>query len=120
MIKTLLLVLTGLLGVALWPNHRSISKRIGVSATKTELKSLKATVEFYRIEHGEYPKTLEALAISTNGKKALLRKVPKDPWGNNYVYKNMTTKIFIYSHGDPEGNNNFKVVITKDDGTVPK
>ena len=48
-----------------------------------------------------YPDTLEQLA---EGPNALTKEVPKDPWGNDYIYKKEgNRKITIYSAG-PDGS----------------
>jgi general secretion pathway protein G len=65
---------------------RSDSARIQIAA-------LGASIDLYRLEVGSFPPTLEALVVKPSGqdrwdgpyiKKKL---IPKDPWGNDYIYR---------------------------------
>jgi len=62
-------------------------------AAKIQIESLGVGIDLYRLEVGAYPPDLQALVEKPDGvdkwngpylKKTL---VPKDPWGNEYVYR---------------------------------
>ena len=54
---------------------------------KAELRSLMTAVEMYRMQFKSYPDSLEALVNNPKGRRFLdSTRVPKDPWGNQYVY----------------------------------
>ena len=61
-------------------------------AARVQIGNLSAAIDLYRLEVGTYPPTLEALVVSPGSEKwngPYLRKLklPKDPWGNEYVYR---------------------------------
>ena len=62
-------------------------------SARIQIEALGASIDLYRLEVGAFPPTIEALVKKPNGvdkwngpyiKK---RVVPKDPWGNDYVYR---------------------------------
>jgi general secretion pathway protein G len=68
-------------------------------AAKTQIETFKLALAQYYLDVGSYPSESEGLAAlrekpssETAAKKwngpYLEKKVPKDPWGNEYVYKN--------------------------------
>ncbi|RTZ72752.1 MAG: type II secretion system protein GspG [Gammaproteobacteria bacterium] len=67
-------------------------------AAKVQIEDLSAALDMYRLDLGNYPKELSALVESSgsnwNGPYLKKRKLPKDPWGNDYVYR------FPGEHGD--------------------
>ncbi len=74
-------------------------------AAKVQIKNLEGALQMYRLDSGDYPTTeqgLDALvqkpSIGETPKNwregGYLPKVPKDPWGNAYVYTSPGT------HGD--------------------
>jgi len=78
-----------------------------VSAARIQIESLVSALKMYKLDNGSYPGTdqgLEALInqpqsgdVPKNWRKGGYLekgKVPKDPWGNDYVY------IFPGAHGD--------------------
>lgn len=62
-------------------------------AAKSEIKNLSNVIGVYRLDVGRPPPNLEALitkpsdAKKWNGPYLEKRTVPKDPWGNDYVYR---------------------------------
>ena len=48
-------------------------------------------VTTYRQQHGELPEGLEAL---TDGDQPFLHEIPRDPWGNEYIYRVTTDEEF--------------------------
>jgi len=67
-------------------------------AARVQIEDLSAALDMYRLDLGNYPKELNALVESTgsnwNGPYLKKKKLPKDPWGNDYVYR------FPGEHGD--------------------
>ncbi len=67
-------------------------------AARVQIEDLSAALDMYRLDTGNYPKELNALVESTgdnwNGPYLKKKKLPKDPWGNDYVYR------FPGEHGD--------------------
>jgi len=62
-------------------------------SAKVQIENLSAGLDLYRLEMGRYPPSLEALvepppgADNWNGPYLKKKQIPKDPWGNEYVYQ---------------------------------
>jgi general secretion pathway protein G len=58
---------------------------------RTQMDILALALDSYRLDVGEYPAALDELVQSAsprwNGPYLQKGKVPKDPWGNDYVYQ---------------------------------
>ena len=57
---------------------------------RTQMEIFKLALDSYRLDFGEYPPSLEKLLEKDDkGRGPYLQKgkVPKDPWGNDYVYQ---------------------------------
>lgn len=76
------------------PMYMNYVKKANIGAAKTQIKLLEDALTGYRLDIGSYPDTdsgLQALIenIGDNEKWAgpyLKGALPKDPWGNSYVY----------------------------------
>ncbi|MCH9670909.1 MAG: type II secretion system major pseudopilin GspG [Gammaproteobacteria bacterium] len=61
-------------------------------AAGVQIESLGTGIDLYKLEVGQYPPTLEALVSKPagvdrwNGPYMKKSVIPKDPWGNEYVY----------------------------------
>lgn len=62
-------------------------------SARIQIEALGASIDLYRLEVGSFPPTLKALVEKPSGVERwtgpyLKKKViPKDPWGNDYVYR---------------------------------
>lgn len=62
-------------------------------SARIQIEALSASIDLYRLEVGGFPPTLEALvekppAVNNwNGPYLKKNVVPKDPWGNDYIYR---------------------------------
>ena len=69
---------------------------------------LQKNVELYRLQNGRFPSNAEGLEVLVrpNRGKPLMDKLPKDPWGQDYVLvlpgQKNPTKFDVYSRG-PDG-----------------
>jgi general secretion pathway protein G len=90
-----LVILAVLAGVVL-PKFSGQSQDARVAATKAEISVLDGALDRFEIDNGRYPNSnegLDALVIapqgSTSWKGPYLKKpeVPKDAWGNAYIYQ---------------------------------
>ncbi|WP_116475457.1 type II secretion system major pseudopilin GspG [Zobellella maritima] len=91
------LVILGLLASLVGPQ---VFKQLGGSKTKTaslQIKELGTALDLYRLEVGRYPSSSEGLeALLTrptdtrgwNGPYLTKKNIPRDPWGNDYQYRN--------------------------------
>lgn len=67
-----------------------------IEAAQIQILSFAQTLEFYRMDNGEFPSTEQGLlallerpndAKNWNGPYLNKRVLPNDPWGNDYVYR---------------------------------
>ena len=99
----IVIIIIGLLGALLYPK---LTGRVGEArqaTTKQQIEGFSNALEMYKLDTTKYPtqeQGLEALVIQPQGitswKGSYLKKkfIPKDPWGNNYVY------TYPGEHGD--------------------
>ena len=100
----MLLVLTilSLLAGLVFPRMMHHGQDAKLKATKVQMKALEEALGLYEMDQGGFPKGtsgLSALVVKPAGASnwhKYLKQVPKDSWGNDYVY------VFPGKH-DPEG-----------------
>ena len=109
-------VIIGILLVLIVPNVVGRSEEARVTATKADMRTIGNALELYRLDNSYYPSTqqgLEALVTRPTGfpearnwgPQAYLKKLPKDPWDNDYVYTNegMTFELISLGADGKEG-----------------
>ena len=91
------LVILAILAAIVVPRIMSSPHKAKVTATETQIRDFETALALYKLQNGSYPTTaqgLDALAkkptIAPAPKnypdKAYMDYIPKDPWGNNYIY----------------------------------
>ena len=106
-------VILGLLAALVVPRIGPQVAEAQRTAAATQIKSMEDALEMYRMHNGFYPSTqqgLEALVTAPTTSPVpkrymdggYIKKVPEDPWGNPYVYRNTNGRILIMSYG-PDG-----------------
>jgi len=99
------IIILGILAGLIVPRIMEDPDKAKVVKAKLQIESFSAALKRYKLDNGDYPSTdqgLQALVEKPSvGKipnrypeKGYLPKVPKDPWGNDYVY------ICPGEHGD--------------------
>ena len=103
-----------IIGAIVAPNIIDKFSGVQEDVARTEIKRIKSTLGFYKLENFNLPSTeqgLQALVTKPSGSpepsarwKKQLESVPVDPWGNPYQYLNPGTRddIDIFSYG-PDG-----------------
>lgn len=80
-----------------------------VKAARVALTTIEKAIDVYKLNHGDYPESLDVLTAPTNDKPALLEaKALLDPWNRKFVYDleqrfPKTGKPLIYSQGAEPG-----------------
>ena len=105
----LVVIIIGILVAMLVPNIAGRSEQARKTAARTDIESnISTALDLYRMDIGQYPTTEQGLsALMTaptaspvpaqwNGPYLKKKKIPKDPWGHDYVY------VFPGTH-NPEG-----------------
>jgi len=92
------IVILGLLAAVVLPNLTGKSEEAKRKLTCVQMKNLTESLKMFKIDNGRYPTTEESLkSLIVNPNPELLlsystsgyledKKVPKDPWGRDYVY----------------------------------
>jgi general secretion pathway protein G len=73
------------------PLYLNYIKRANVGAAKSQIKMVEDALTGYRLDMGTYPESLDCLSENVDGDEKwagpyIKPAVPKDPWGNEYVY----------------------------------
>jgi len=96
----LVVVILGILAGAVVPVFQGRSEQARVGRAKTDIATYGTQVDLYALDHNDkYPGNLAELV---SAKKKYVQQVVKDPWGNDYVYKNSGASYEISSAG-PDG-----------------
>jgi general secretion pathway protein G len=107
----IVVVILGLLASLVVPNLIGQGERAKQKLVCVQMKSLKDALDSFKIEEGNYPLTeegLKALIKNPNPQKYKnypkdgflgSKKLPKDPWGGDYIYVNQNGNIDIISLG---------------------
>ncbi|HOD51413.1 MAG TPA: type II secretion system major pseudopilin GspG [Candidatus Hydrogenedentes bacterium] len=84
------IVILGLLAALVAPRFLEVADEAHVNTAKAQISHFKTALTQYKLELKKFPSTsegLEALINNEKSKKFLdSDAVPKDPWGNPYVY----------------------------------
>lgn len=90
-------VILGILAAIVVPRLLNRPDQARVAKAKTDIKGLESSLGLFKLDNGFYPSTEQGLRAlvekPTVGRiptkfpdGGYLKKVPKDPWGNDYVY----------------------------------
>ena len=90
---TILGLIAAAVGVAVIPQLNAAK----VDRAKLDMGSIQNALKLYYAKKGNYPDTATGLKalVDTN----TLEELPKDPWGNDYMYLNEGGKPVIISYG---------------------
>ncbi len=87
----LVVVIIGILvGVAV-PKLSGRVKQSQVAAARAGIENVSTALRLYELDMGQFPSSLQGLVQNPGGTKGwrgpyLEKGMPKDPWGNDYVY----------------------------------
>lgn len=105
------LVIIGILATTVLPNFLDAPDKARVSKAKQDISAIESALTLYKLDNFNYPTDgeglralIEAPEDSQNWQEGgYIERLPKDPWGNDYLYKNTEGKIEVYSLG-ADGN----------------
>ena len=106
-------VILGILAALVVPQVMNRPDQAKVTVAKGDIKAIGAALDMYKLDNYAYPSTqqgLDALVEKPGGnpqpknwnRDGYLKRVPKDPWGNEYQYLSPGTKggqYDLYSYG---------------------
>ncbi len=83
------LVIIGTLVAIIAPRLVERADEAKVEASKAQMGNLAQALKLYRLHNHHYPSTsegIEALVQPSSGGKRYMDRVPKDAWGNHFIY----------------------------------
>jgi len=89
----LVLVILGILAAIVVPRFSGHSERARIQAAATQIKSFETMLNNYEVDVGQFPRSLNDLLVQPrdannwHGPYIQSDAIPKDPWGNDYMYK---------------------------------
>ena len=90
----LVMVILGILAAVVVPKLVGRSEDAKIAAAKTDISNLSGALDQFEIDNGRFPTSeegLNALVENPSGlttwKHAYVNKLPKDPWGQPYIYR---------------------------------
>jgi general secretion pathway protein G len=105
-------VILGILAALVVPQVMNRPDQAKVTVAKGDIKAIAAALDMYKLDNFNYPSTqqgLSALVEKPSGnpqprnwnRDGYLKRVPKDPWGNDYQYLSPGTQgqFDLYSLG---------------------
>ncbi len=109
----LVLVILGVLAAIVVPKFAGRTEQARTTAANSQISTFGTVLDAFEVDNGYYPKGKNGIqdlvsqprdARKWNG--PYLKEVPKDPWGNDYIYecpgKNNPTSYDVMSMG-PDG-----------------
>ena len=112
---TILGLIAAAVGVAVIPQLDAAR----VDRAKLDIQNIQGAFKLYYAKKGGYPDTATGLKalVDTN----TLEEIPKDPWGNDYMYLNEGGKPVVISYGSDGaqgGEGNAADISSKDLGSA--
>ena len=92
----LVLVILGILAAIVLPRFTNRTKQAQIAAVQTQIATFKTALDAYEVDNGYYPKGKSGLmdliqqprdAQNWRGPYLSADAIPKDPWGNDYIYE---------------------------------
>lgn len=92
----LVLVILAALAAIVTPKFTKRSEQARITATRTQISQFEVALDAFEIDMSRYPTTVEGLRALVERPTSdadewqqpyLKRDVPKDPWGNEYMYR---------------------------------
>jgi general secretion pathway protein G len=113
----LVLVILGILAAIVLPKFGKRTLQAQMAATQTQIASFKTALDAYEVDNGFYPRGKNGLmdliqqprdAQNWRGPYISSDSIPKDPWGNDYIYecpgRHNPTSFDLSSQGPPGEN----------------
>jgi len=114
----LVLVILGILAAIVLPRFTNRTKQAQTAAAQTQISNFKVALDAFDVDNGYYPKGKNGLqdlivmprdAENWHGPYLQTDAVPKDPWGNDYIYecpgRHNPTSYDLSSMGPPGEDN---------------
>ena len=98
----LVVIIIGILASMVVPSFVGRSRQARNEAAQGDIASLGVALDLFELDNGRYPGSLgELLTGGGSGQQKYLKAgtVPKDPWGNEYIYSGSGDTYTLKSRG---------------------
>ena len=101
------MVIIGLLVALVGPNVMGRAEKAKPQAARAQIENLASALEMFKLDTGRYPTEEEGLAVLRQAPSGadrwdgpyLRKRVPKDPWDRDYVYRRSGKEFEVLSYG---------------------
>jgi general secretion pathway protein G len=93
------IIILGLLASFVLPSLTHKGEEAKQKLTCIQMKSISSALKMFKIDNSVYPTTEEGLNYLATKNYFEDKKIPKDPWGQNYIYTNLEDNFEILSFG---------------------
>ncbi len=93
------IIILGLLASFVLPSLTSKGEDAKQKLTCIQMKSISSALKMYKIDTSKYPSTQEGLKLIADKNYFEDKKIPKDSWGNPYIYTLTDNSFEIISLG---------------------
>ena len=90
----LVLVILGVLAAIVYPKVAGRGEQARVTSTQTQISAFRTALDAFEVDNGFYPRGRSGLMDlvqkprdAQNWRGPYLDSIPKDPWGNDYIYE---------------------------------
>ncbi|HNR94219.1 MAG TPA: type II secretion system major pseudopilin GspG [Kiritimatiellia bacterium] len=101
----LVVVIIGILAAVAVPRFAGRTGQAKEGAAKASIKAIGVALDLYEMDHGSYPASLNALVENSGSSEwrgpYLKDGLPKDPWGNDFIYSSQGASYDLKSGGEP-------------------
>ncbi len=80
------IIILGLLAAFVLPNLTGKSEEAKDKIVCVQMKSVGQALKLYKLDNSSYPTTEEGLNLLVTKNYFEDKKIPKDAWGNNFIY----------------------------------
>lgn len=108
------IIILGLLAAFVLPNLTGKSDEAKDKLVCIQMKSIAQSVKMYKLDNSTYPTTQDGLNILVEKKYFEDGKLPKDSWGNEFIYLSTEDSFDIVSYGaDRKENTSDDIYLSK-------
>lgn len=104
----LVVIIIGILVAMVMPRLVGRSEQARIQAANADINGgIALAMDLFETDIGHYPDKIEDLRVNPGlgdkWKGPYLKKDPKDPWGNSYIYKKISASEYELSSAGPNG-----------------
>jgi len=93
------ILILGLLAATVLPNLVGTSDEAKDKIVCIQMKNIAQSLKLYKLDNSSYPSTEEGLNLLIEKKYFEDGKIPKDSWGNNFIYLQKEKSFDLVSMG---------------------